>query len=104
MIRRPPRSTLFPYTTLFRSRADVRDHSRGRTRGGGIPLLAADREPRADAAAPAAGGVVVGQDRVARDLVGPLRNRDRAWRRHGGVLDVGRLAAGGGMMHLMADR
>src|SRR3712207_7814533 len=31
MIRRPPRSTLFPYTTLFRSRLDVaglrdRDH------------------------------------------------------------------------------
>src|SRR2546429_1053596 len=24
MIRRPPRSTLFPYTTLFRSCADVR--------------------------------------------------------------------------------
>src|SRR2546421_9171450 len=24
MIRRPPRSTLFPYTTLFRSRAHVR--------------------------------------------------------------------------------
>src|SRR2546426_8366601 len=24
MIRRPPRSTLFPYTTLFRSRADIR--------------------------------------------------------------------------------
>src|SRR3712207_8141443 len=24
MIRRPPRSTLFPYTTLFRSRQDVR--------------------------------------------------------------------------------
>src|SRR5258707_3092945 len=23
MIRRPPRSTLFPYTTLFRSKADV---------------------------------------------------------------------------------
>src|SRR3712207_7000573 len=30
MIRRPPRSTLFPYTTLFRSRADdvVRDAGR----------------------------------------------------------------------------
>src|SRR2546423_9436989 len=28
MIRRPPRSTLFPYTTLFRSRED-----RGRERG-----------------------------------------------------------------------
>src|SRR5258708_16165178 len=25
MIRRPPRSTLFPYTTLFRSRGDVFD-------------------------------------------------------------------------------
>src|SRR5690348_17423777 len=25
MIRRPPRSTLFPYTTLFRSRAGYRD-------------------------------------------------------------------------------
>src|SRR5256885_6591115 len=25
MIRRPPRSTLFPYTTLFRSRSDVDD-------------------------------------------------------------------------------
>src|SRR6266850_3262297 len=29
MIRRPPRSTLFPYTTLFRSRCSV-----GRARGG----------------------------------------------------------------------
>src|SRR5256885_10587941 len=29
MIRRPPRSTLFPYTTLFRSRAGpATDHSR----------------------------------------------------------------------------
>src|SRR3712207_7506743 len=26
MIRRPPRSTLFPYTTLFRSRFSYRDH------------------------------------------------------------------------------
>src|SRR5688572_32349679 len=25
MIRRPPRSTLFPYTTLFRSDADTKD-------------------------------------------------------------------------------
>src|SRR2546430_13722508 len=28
MIRRPPRSTLFPYTTLFRSRALQEDHGR----------------------------------------------------------------------------
>src|SRR3712207_7879980 len=27
MIRRPPRSTLFPYTTLFRSRARSRDRA-----------------------------------------------------------------------------
>src|SRR3712207_7611333 len=26
MIRRPPRSTLFPYTTLFRSLAAVKEH------------------------------------------------------------------------------
>src|SRR5947208_12642657 len=39
MIRPPPRSTLFPYTTLFRSRpADLRPE-RGRRvrRGGGVP-------------------------------------------------------------------
>src|SRR5687768_17960831 len=29
MIRRPPRSTLFPYTTLFRSRLGWRRHGRG---------------------------------------------------------------------------
>src|SRR5438093_2515664 len=32
MIRRPPRSTLFPYTTLFRSRFAV-PHSKGRAQG-----------------------------------------------------------------------
>src|SRR3712207_7832972 len=30
MIRRPPRSTLFPYTTLFRSRRCVRGRARDR--------------------------------------------------------------------------
>src|SRR3712207_7172359 len=48
MIRRPPRSTLFPYTTLFRSNVDDRDTARlqpldhgeegfdlGRAEGGG---------------------------------------------------------------------
>src|SRR2546430_11415770 len=33
MIRRPPRSTLFPYTTLFRSRVLLRDLRRGRAGG-----------------------------------------------------------------------
>src|SRR2546425_6216849 len=36
MIRRPPRSTLFPYTTLFRSRADAR-HELPVDRRGGDP-------------------------------------------------------------------
>src|SRR3712207_8693005 len=31
MIRRPPRSTLFPYTTLFRSLRAQPRHARGRT-------------------------------------------------------------------------
>src|SRR3712207_7961487 len=34
MIRRPPRSTLFPYTTLFRSVARARRRPRGPRRGG----------------------------------------------------------------------
>src|SRR3989442_7403326 len=33
MIRRPPRSTLFPYTTLFRSLAEHRGEIRPRRRG-----------------------------------------------------------------------
>src|SRR3989454_873075 len=37
MIRRPPRSTLFPYTTLFRSRAPDRGHPPGRARGAPRP-------------------------------------------------------------------
>src|SRR4051812_49869023 len=37
MIRRPPRSTLFPYTTLFRSRAD--DDPRGGVGDGGQDRL-----------------------------------------------------------------
>src|SRR3712207_6855482 len=32
MIRRPPRSTLFPYTTLFRSQADQLHHDASLTR------------------------------------------------------------------------
>src|SRR3989449_10665929 len=39
MIRRPPRSTLFPYTTLFRSPQDRRGHARVVQRAGqGNPL------------------------------------------------------------------
>src|SRR5690348_18042041 len=41
MIRRPPRSTLFPYTTLFRSRATAR----GRTRTVRSPASVPSRRP-----------------------------------------------------------
>src|SRR5438034_7888851 len=46
MIRRPPRSTLFPYTTLFRSRRrhDVRPGPRAAARAG----LRLHRDPRRD--------------------------------------------------------
>src|SRR6266404_876809 len=46
MIRRPPRSTLFPYTTLFRSSASVRSalallgFDRGRQRGHDLERVA----------------------------------------------------------------
>src|SRR5438552_12606831 len=40
MIRRPPRSTLFPYTTLFRSRKDLYDASSiARYKVAGIPAI-----------------------------------------------------------------
>src|SRR2546426_7722648 len=45
MIRRPPRSTLFPYTTLFRSVVQVRRSGRERVRHVAylVPLAQADR-------------------------------------------------------------
>src|SRR2546422_2930126 len=62
MIRRPPRSTLFPYTTLFRSLggAGVEPH--------GDPVAGARREARhCDRAGPGAG--------VPRSLLAPDRDR-----------------------------
>src|SRR5258708_28479023 len=50
MIRRPPRSTLFPYTTLFRSRGTRRhrekDLPRRRARAGAVPSPHAVRSCR----------------------------------------------------------
>src|SRR3989442_5008688 len=48
MIRRPPRSTLFPYTTLFRSARDAAAAGGGRARGrdlGGTRTLASGEPP-----------------------------------------------------------
>src|SRR3712207_8895033 len=69
MIRRPPRSTLFPYTTLFRSRAAARGPHLGEQGQLGLPEHVvdggADRALRAAAgptvAAPRRGGAVRGR-------------------------------------------
>src|SRR5256885_3979518 len=63
MIRRPPRSTLFPYTTLFRSR-----HRRQADRRGDGPLDARrDRSqaPRRGGQGPAPAGEIA--ERIGRD-------------------------------------
>src|SRR5688572_32306707 len=43
MIRRPPRSTLFPYTTLFRSSLSVREWSVRNERSGRVPAADGQR-------------------------------------------------------------
>src|SRR5256885_8396011 len=47
MIRRPPRSTLFPYTTLFRSRRGCA-HRPATAAGGGGPVPRGDRDARSE--------------------------------------------------------
>src|SRR2546429_9840680 len=80
MIRRPPRSTLFPYTTLFRSIAVVRMQA------------AADAHralaPRGIAKAPqvARRHVLVGEAVVPRQVLGHLRRAARG--------EIGRRRAG----------
>src|SRR5256885_7077634 len=60
MIRRPPRSTLFPYTTLFRSDLDRIDDARI----GVLPIEDADppAERGGDHPAHAAGAVGIGEE------------------------------------------
>src|SRR5258705_7758336 len=64
MIRRPPRSTLFPYTTLFRSVRHVRERARGR--GGGRQEARAPQDDRAHLRERAAHGDRGGADRLER--------------------------------------
>src|SRR5688572_32564707 len=54
MIRRPPRSTLFPSTTLFRSRRALGD------RGGGGAAGAVSAQPRRELTAAVLGAVAAG--------------------------------------------
>src|SRR2546427_6998258 len=54
MIRRPPRSTLFPYTTLFRSQQHAGQTGTGETDGEQQRQVAQNQQP-ADGVAPAEG-------------------------------------------------
>src|SRR5258708_30546097 len=59
MIRRPPRSTLFPYTTLFRSLALARPAIAGGARAvATLVLVAPDAEARLDAVRAALADVI----------------------------------------------
>src|SRR3989454_12344971 len=106
MIRRPPRSTLFPYTTLFRSR-DLRPARRGLPRHGewwDVPaqpgsrrrgsagLRGASREPQADAGR----AVPAGRRRGARCGDGARAARSRGARPRAAVAGAGRCRSGGG--------
>src|SRR2546428_5054272 len=76
MIRRPPRSTLFPYTTLFRSDRLAGGGGRGGARGERRRRLV-HRARLARVAAAGAHRVVVRIPRVARDpAVAPRRSEE----------------------------
>src|SRR2546422_4882239 len=62
MIRRPPRSTLFPYTTLFRSQTLLGEDRE--LSGGGQH---ADLPHQAEPAAPVAGAARIGSQRAPLD-------------------------------------
>src|SRR3712207_7799509 len=59
MIRRPPRSTLFPYTTLFRSASSSTPAATGRAPGRHRPTTRPASTPRSGATRPVGGSVCV---------------------------------------------
>src|SRR3712207_7723950 len=71
MIRRPPRSTLFPYTTLFRSRGSA---GGARRRRAGVALRARRRQRRGGRHVRRGGRPGGGGRRLRRRLV-PRRDR-----------------------------
>src|SRR3989454_5996003 len=100
MIRRPPRSTLFPYTTLFRSRDRTRSHRARRSRAAGMGARGRDQER--DRRALGTGRA----DRRGRGSGRPHRpaerDRRRARRAAGGAgpaVRAGRLDQAGGLGH-----
>src|SRR3989441_9778908 len=88
MIRRPPRSTLFPYTTLFRSaRAAVEERrvAAGGAAGRKLPELAEARpERRRDRVSLPGCHLLEGAQRRARGLAGGAGGAPRESERRGG--------------------
>src|SRR2546430_11765402 len=93
MIRRPPRSTLFPYTTLFRSGAEAGTLARGD--GGAAPRGRARRQSAGRAPQPRLRVRATGP--VGRGGSGVRRGGGPGAHRRQGVLELGdrRLEAGG---------
>src|SRR3712207_8531759 len=78
MIRRPPRSTLFPYTTLFRSpefRTELALDALARL---GRPVIEVDQETLADAMSAAAGAAVFALAEAALDRKSTRLNSSHA--------------------------
>src|SRR2546427_4404883 len=76
MIRRPPRSTLFPYTTLFRSREMRNVVERAMILGQGGPAISVEHLP-ADLRKGAAGGAVGGTGGDRRHVPQTLADVER---------------------------
>src|SRR3712207_8810614 len=75
MIRRPPRSTLFPYTTLFRSHPGADEHTgqlqqavREDVREEGVPRARADHHAAGQADAEQVGGEQVRSEEHTSEL------------------------------------
>src|SRR2546430_5119077 len=93
MIRRPPRSTLFPYTTLFRSnRRELLAAFLG------VPFALAACRSRADVAALPEGEIVGASDGIGHLIRDGLRPEPagEAWERAGVVIVGGGVAGAAG--------
>src|SRR3712207_7888880 len=86
MIRRPPRSTLFPYTTLFRSafcalerverrRAAADEHAQRERRRAANAMLAMDEHPLAAIKTAVHEGDAVAQHRRSEEHTSELQSR-----------------------------
>src|SRR5256885_16588141 len=81
MIRRPPRSTLFPYTTLFRSDRPLDSAARRTLSDGEYERTAHPRSTNGMSPGPAtvAGSVLAGLDVQAVQCCGSFRWQARSW-------------------------